>query len=160
MKYSKQRIIVILALLSLPASVYAAAQKCGEHVSLAKLIANPDAYHGKALRIAAHVTIEFENMTACPSEINTQMPHCLWLNIDDGPFKTDQDYARYQSKRLIWERFNHHSVVIHATFDKIEKGHFSMWPGGLKTVTAVTGKQGGWSFVTNTSVPRTKCQGP
>jgi hypothetical protein len=48
--------------------------ECGGHVSLAKLIADPDAYHGKALRVVAYATIEFD---ACPSENETQMKSCL-----------------------------------------------------------------------------------
>lgn len=127
--------------------------ECSKPLSLAKLIANPNAYHGKALCVVAHVTIDFENMTACPSENETKMKRCLWLTIDDGPHKTDQDYARYESKLQAWQQFNRQTVVIRATFNKSEKGHFSMWPGGLGKVTAVSGKQGGWSFTANAAVP-------
>ena len=92
--------ILPTALLCAACSALAAApdRECGERVSLAGLISNPDAFHGKALWVVAHVTIDFENMTACPSEKETQTKSCLWLDIDDGPYKGDQDYARYQSK--------------------------------------------------------------
>jgi tetratricopeptide (TPR) repeat protein len=126
---------------------------------LAGLIANPDAYHGKALWVVAHVTIDFENMTACPSENETQAKSCLWLDIDDGPYNTDQDYARYQSKLQIWNRFNLQTVAIRATFDKNLKGHLSMWPAGLRNVTEVSGHQDGWTFTSNAAVPRTACVG-
>lgn len=126
--------------------------KCGERVSLAKLIANPDKYHGKAMWVVAHITIDFENMTACPSENETQMNSCLWLNIDDGSYKTEQDYPRYEAMLQNWKRFDRQTVAIHATFDKGEKGHFSMWPGGLRNVTEVSGHQEGWSFATNAAV--------
>ena len=133
-------------------------QKCEEPVSLAQLIGNPDAYHGKALWVVAHVTIEFENMTACPSATATQMKQCLWLQIDDGPYNTDQDYARYQSKRNVWEQYGHQTVAIHTTFDKTERGHFSMWPGGLRRVTEMSGSRNGWRFTANAIVPRAACQ--
>lgn len=134
-------------------------QECGERASLAALIANPDAFHGKALWVIAHATIDFENMTACPSENETQAGSCLWLNVDDGPFQTDQDYVRYQSKLQIWRQFNLQTVAIRATFDKTETGHFGMWPGGLDNVMEVSGHGGGWNFTSNAAVPRTACVG-
>lgn len=105
---------------------------------LAALIADPEAYHGKAVSVVAYVTIEFENMTACASEDETAITACLWLNIDDGPFRTDADYARYQSKLRDWQRFNRRTVIFRATFDKTERGHFSMWPGGFGSVRDVS----------------------
>jgi len=151
--------IAVVGLLCTTASVLAAApsHECDERVSLAELIANPDAYHGKASWVVAHATIDFENMTACPSENETQARSCLWLNIDDGPYNTDLDYARYQSKRRRWEQFNLQTIAIHATFDKTLKGHFSMSPAGFRNVTEVSGHQGGWSFTSNAAVPRTAC---
>jgi tetratricopeptide (TPR) repeat protein len=152
---------LLIASLCATTSVLAAplASECGEPVPLARLIANPDAYHGKALWVVAEVTIEFENMTACPSKQVTQdrYKNCLWLTIDDGPHNTDQDYARYQSKLKTWERFNLQTVAIRATFDKSLKGHFSMWPGGLRNVSEMLGHEGGWNFTTNKAMPRSAC---
>jgi len=151
---------LLVALLCTTASLWAAAdQDCVQRVPLANLIANPDAYHGKTLWVVASVTIDFENMTACPSATETQTKRCLWLDIDDGPYKTDQDYARYESKLQTWKRFNLQTVAIRATFDKSLRGHFNMWPGGLRNVTEMSGHQDGWSFATNAAVPRTACVG-
>lgn len=88
-----------------PALGAAATPECGESVTLAELIARPDAHHGKTVRVWAYVTIDFENMTACPSEDESRMSHCLWLVIDDGPHRTDADFARYQSKLRTWARY-------------------------------------------------------
>jgi len=155
------RRILLLTLWCATVPVMAAAPdpECGEHVSLAGLIANPAAYHGKALWVLAYVTIDFENMTACPSETETQAKNCLWLAIDGGPYKTDQDYARYESRLQRWKRFNLQTVAIRATFDKTVKGHFSLWPGGLRNVTEVSGAKDGWNFTANTAMPRTACVG-
>ena len=135
--------------------------ECPEPVPLDKLIANPDTYHGKALWVVAHVTIDFENMTACPSGKETQSKYknCLWLNIDDGPHKTDQDYARHQSKLQIWQQFNLQTVAIRATFDKTLKGHFNLWPGGLTNITQISAYEGGWDFAANVAVLRDICVG-
>lgn len=135
--------ILLLASCCLTTAVLAAPNPaCGEQVSLGKLVANPAAYHGKALRVMAYITIDFENMTACPSANETQMKNCLWINIDDGSYKTDQDYPRYEAMLQNWKRFDRQTVAILAIFDKDEKGHFSMWPGGLRNVTEVSGTTG------------------
>lgn len=133
--------------------------ECGEHVPLPKMITEPDAYHGKTLWVVADVTIDFENMTACPSEKQTQSKHkiCLWLNIDDGPHTTDRDHARYQSKLKIWQQFNFQTIAIHATFDKTLKGHFNMWPGALTNITLISGHEGGWDFATNVAILHHPC---
>ena len=152
--------ILFVASWCLATSVLAAPDPtCGEPVPLTKLIAKPDQYHGKEVLIIAHVTIDFENMTACPSENETQMKSCLWLDISDGSYKTDQDNARYEATLQKWKQFDLQTVALHATFDKDKKGHFSMWPGELRNVTEVSGSQEGWSFATNAAVPHTACAG-
>lgn len=139
--------------LTIPA-LAAPATECGERVPLAKLIASPDKYHGKALWVVAHITIDFENMTACPFENETQMKNCLWLDIVDGPYKTEQEYTRYETRLQKWKQFDRQTVAIHATFDNGKKGHFSMWPGTLKQVTEVSGRKEDWSFATSAAVSR------
>ncbi len=130
---------------------------CGEPVPLAQLIANPDAHHGKTMWIVADVTVEFENMTACVPGKPKDRKNCLWLTVDDGPYKTDQDYARYQSKLKTWQAYSYQTVAIQATFDKSSTGHFGMWPGGLRSVAEVLGYEGGWNFSTRAAVPRGAC---
>ena len=50
--------ILLTVLLCVTTSVLAAPNpECGEHAPLAKLIANPDAYHGKALWVVAYVLL-------------------------------------------------------------------------------------------------------
>jgi hypothetical protein len=131
--------ILLATLLYSNATVLTAApeQECPDHETLAKLITNPDTYHDKSVWVVAYTTIEFEYMTACPSENDTEIQNCLWLNIDDGPYKTDEDYARYESKLQTWQQFHRETVAIRATFDKTLNGHFSMWPGTLRNVTEV-----------------------
>jgi hypothetical protein len=157
---NRSMVLLFAALSCASATAFAARDAaCGERVPLAALIANPDAYHGKALWVVAHATIDFENMTACPSANDTEIRNCLWLDIDDGPYKTDQDYARYLAKRHRWDRFNRETVAIRATFDRTLKGHMSLWPGGLRRVAEVSGSQVGWNFISSSAVPRTACAG-
>lgn len=131
---------------------------CPERTTLAALIANPKAFHGKAVSITAYVTIEFENMKACPSENETGIGDCLWLMIDDGPYKTDANYARYQMKLQKWQPLSRQTLTLDASFDLNERGHFSMWPGGLVKVTRVAGRGGVWNFGAKTSLPNAACQ--
>jgi hypothetical protein len=147
----------ILLLVVLSARAAAVAADCGANASLASLIADAGQYHGKAVRVVAHVTIEFENMTVCPSANETQMAQCLWLAIDDGPYRSEADYGRYQAKLQIWKRFHRRTVVVDARFDKTLKGHFSMWPAGLGRVKAVSGSPGAWDFSADPARPRRRC---
>lgn len=155
--------ILLIASLCITTSVLAAVPplECGERVPLAKMIAEPDAYHGKKLWVVATITIDFENMTACPSEKQTQSTYesCLWLNVDDGPHTTDRDYARYESKLKIWKQYNLQTVALRATFDKALKGHFGMWPGGLRDITQISAHEGGWDFAANVAILRDLCVG-
>lgn len=151
---------VLTTLLCVVFPVWASGQntECGETVLLEKLIANPDTYQGKTVWVRAYVSIDFENMTACPPEKDSMIEHCLWLDIAGGSYDENQDYVRYESKLKIWQqRYNYQTVAIRATFDKTLKGHFSMWPGGLKDVTEVQGSEHGWSFSKNATVPRSSC---
>jgi len=148
------RILFLASCCLTPQLLAAPATECGERVSLAKLVANPDKYHGKALWVTAHITIDFENMTACPSGTEARYERCLWLDIDDGSYKTEQDYPRYAAMLQNWKHFDRQTVAIHATFDKGEKGHFSMWPGSLRQVTEVSGRKKSWSFAASAAVSR------
>lgn len=159
----RKRIAVALPAMMLGAAapaLEAAEQGCGEAVNVAALVANPAAYHGKALWVVAHVTIDFENMTACPSEKDTRTERCLWLQIDSPGTTTGAEndrYERYQARRAVWNRYNLQTVAVRATFDRNERGHFSMWPGGLGNVTEVANHQGGWNFAAGAAVARTSC---
>lgn len=157
-KLIRSGLFLFLALLSVTYPVLAApVEKCGESVPVERLIASPGAYHGKALWVVADVTVEFENMTACTPGKVKDRKNCLWLTIDDGPHKTERDHARYQAKLQTWQGYNLQTVAIRATFDKTSKGHFSMYPGGLRSVTEMMGYEGGWNFSTHSAVPRNAC---
>lgn len=147
-----------LLLATAPAALAAPTAGCPGRTTLAALIADPQAFHGKPVSITAYVTIEFENMKACPSANETEISRCLWLMIDDGPFRSDADYARYQLKLQTWQPLSRETVTLDATFDQNEKGHFSMWPGGLVKVTGVAGRGGVWNFGAQPSAPIAACQ--
>lgn len=147
-----------LLLATATAALAAPTPGCPDRTTLAALIANPKTFHGKPVSITAYVTIEFENMKACPSENETEISRCLWLIIDDGPHRSDADYARYQSKLQTWTPLSREILTLDATFDQNEKGHFSMWPGGLVKVTRVAGRNGVRNFGTKPSAPNAACQ--
>ena len=138
-------------------TVTAADPVCGEVASVAQLLAKPAAYDGKTVWVVAQVTIDFENMTACPANAQTGTQRCLWLDLDEGPHKTDRDYARYESKLRAWQPFNLQTVAVRARFDKTLKGHLGLWPAGLTNIVEVAGHEAGWNFSANAAVPRTAC---
>ena len=140
-------------------SVAAQSAECDQRVPLADLISSPSRYEGKPLWVVAHVTIQFENMTACSSASETQAKNCLWLAIDDGPHQADRDYARYQSKLRHWMVFDGQTVAIHARLKQGASGHFGMWPGELASISELSGYKGGWSFADNTVAAPNDCVG-
>ena len=150
---------LLLALACVIAPAQAAPARCDDRVTPAALLANPDHYDGKAVWVVATATIEFENMTACPPDTDANAGSCLWLDIDDGPYASDQDFARYEAKRQAWLRYNRKTVAIHATFDKTITGHLGGSPAGLRGVTEVSGRKDGWNFVTHSAEPRSACAG-
>lgn len=147
-----------LLLVTTTAALAAPTPACHDRTTLAALIAAPQVFHGKAVSITAYVTIEFENMKACPSENETEIGRCLWLKIDDGPYKSDADYARYELKLQTWQPLSRQIVTLDASFDRNERGHFSMWPGGLVKVTRVAGRGGVWNFGAKPAAPNAACQ--
>src|ERR1044071_26635 len=49
-------------------------------VTLGELLAVPEKFHGKPVRVAGFVTLKFEGNTIC--ENNTPAAGCLWLDVE------------------------------------------------------------------------------
>jgi tetratricopeptide (TPR) repeat protein len=130
---------------------------CDPLVSVPELIADPGAFDGKRIWVVAMIFTGYENRSACPSADDKQTGHCLWVDVDAGPLKSDQDFADYRAREATLERFSEQAVALHATFDRNETGHLGMWPGGLRHVTELAGREGGWSFAEDGATPRHAC---
>lgn len=90
-------------------------------VSLIQLIANPDVYHGKRVRLIGFCHFEFEgNALYLHKEDfdNHILQNAVWLDADMNKFgKTNNMY-----------------VVVEAVFDGNAKGHKGLFSGMLRDV--------------------------
>jgi len=128
----------------------------GEKVSLINLIATPERYHGKVVFVSVYATIGLENMSLCPSNQVLTSKDCLWLDIDSGPFETDQDLKRYIEREKLWKQFHRQVVSLRGTFNKENTGHFGGWSGGIEKVTEVYGEHLDIDFSSNPPLQRTR----
>ena len=128
---------ILLALSFTAISASAACEESSQHVSLYRLIANPDEFHGKKVYVTGFVRIGLENMSICPSRHALSYKDCLWLRIDEGEYETQADMVRFDRANRKWRQFNRQVVSVRATFDKNETGHFGLWSGGLTHIVQV-----------------------
>lgn len=125
------------SLLAIPQSFAEDKTEPSEWVSLVNLIATPDKYHDKKVFFSAYVTVEFENMSLCMMENSLSSKDCLWLDIDSGPFDSEEDLKRYNGIEAVWLLANRQVASIHGTFNKNDTGHLGGWSGAIKNVTHV-----------------------
>jgi hypothetical protein len=90
-------------------------------VSLLQLIARPEQYNGKRVRVIGFCHLEFEG---------------------NGLYVHGEDYERAIYKNGIWldvgpekQGFSDEYVLVEGTFDARMKGHLSLFSGSLRAVT-------------------------
>jgi len=76
-------------------------------VSMVALLANPDAYHGKHIRVVAAINLDFEsNMLCLHSEdvLKGIDKNCIWTNFEENTLKKSQvDFSRLENNYVIAE---------------------------------------------------------
>lgn len=90
-------------------------------VSIIDLIARPAAFHGKRVRIIGYAHFEFEG---------------------NGLYLSREDWRRGILRNGLWleppperpDSLNDRYVLVEATFDAMQAGHFGMWSGSLEKV--------------------------
>ena len=95
-------------------------------VSIINLIATPEKYHGKIVRVIGVGNLEFEGNAIYLSRDDYKYVSNNGLWIELGGSATPYDEAK---------KFNGKYVIIEGTFDKNDKGHFDMWSGSIKEIT-------------------------
>ena len=97
--------------------------------SLVELIARPEAFDGKRVRVIGFVNFEFEGNGIYLSELdwrNSIYKNGLWI---DPPARFETDSGSSASTP------NQRYVLVEATFRAGRAGHFGMWSGTLERVT-------------------------
>jgi len=95
-------------------------------LSIINLIATPEKYHGKVVRVIGVGNLEFEGNAVYLSREDFKYVSNNGLWIELGEKATPYNEAK---------KFNGKYVIIEGTFDKNDTGHFGMWSGSIKKIT-------------------------
>lgn len=96
-------------------------------VSIVRLIANPQAHHGKAVRVVGFARITFEGNAVYLHQDDYRhfiTKNALWLAV---PKKEQRKYMEYDQKY----------VLIEGTFDADDTGHLGSYSGAIKNIDRV-----------------------
>jgi hypothetical protein len=102
-----------------------------ESVSLIRLIANPERYHGKKVRVIGFARLQFEGSGVYVHEDDYRhgiTRNGLWL----GSFASRQGR---QPTDPISIKGNDKYAIVEGTFDMNNHGHRGMWSGAITNVT-------------------------
>ena len=121
-------------------------EKWPEDLSLINLIATPERYDGHLVSVTGHVTVRLEDMSICFAKVTYSGKDCIWINIDSGPFETQDDIKRLDKRMKILNQFNGKTAVIVARFDQKNKGHLRQWSGALTDIVRIYGKNKDYTF--------------
>jgi len=95
-------------------------------VSVARILARPEAYDGKVVRIVGFLNIEFEGDAIYASEEayrHRLIPDAIWVDVP-------KDLADRR------EAYQRRYVILEGTFDANAHGHMGMFPGSLRKISS------------------------
>lgn len=97
-------------------------------ISLINLIATPEKFHNKKVRVIGAGRLEFEGNAICLSKDDIAYRisrNCLWINIDPETIRATQEKL---------EEFNGKYVLIEGVFNAENTGHMGMNSGGIENI--------------------------
>ena len=97
-------------------------------VSLISLIATPEKYHNKKVRVIGAGRLEFEGNAICLSKddlVYGISRNCLWTNVDPESIRSTKEKL---------EEFNDKYVLIEGVFNSENTGHMGMNSGGIENI--------------------------
>lgn len=94
-------------------------------VSMVQLIANPEQYDGKPIRLIAFLNLEFEGNALYLHREDFEksiLSNAVWISLDDQQMRTSRRLSRGY-------------VLVEGIFDAKDRGHFGMFSGSIQRVT-------------------------
>lgn len=128
----RRKVIVVLVGSALVAGIclaFGTVNRKVTTVSLIQLIANPDKYHGKPVRVIGVARIEFEGNGIWFTKEHYKhrvYKNSLWI---------EPDYKALGATPKQLKEFNGKYVLMEGIFNKDDKGHMGMNSGALEKVT-------------------------
>lgn len=92
-------------------------------LSLVNLIATPEKYDGKTVRVFGYLRLDFEGRAIYlhkEDHFNSLYKNGLWVNFRKGALKDEEMRA-----------LNGHHVMLEGTFDSTRNGHMDLWSGTI-----------------------------
>lgn len=102
-----------------------------ESVSLVALIARPELYEGRSVRVIGAFRLEFEGDAVClHSEdiVKRISDNCLWVSLD---------YAKLNANPEELEALSGGHALLEGTFTSKRRGHFGMYSGSIENIWRV-----------------------
>lgn len=95
-------------------------------VSVIQLIANPEKYHGKTVRVIGVGNLEFEGncISLSKEDLYYGVGNSIWIELGEGA-------PSYQQA----QQYNGEYVIVEGVFDKDDCGHFDMFHGSIKNIS-------------------------
>jgi hypothetical protein len=112
-----------VALPSVPAELLASPQPDAERVSLARVLATPEALHGKPVKLGGFAHVEFEGSYLCLHRDDVQyriVTNCIWLDV---PLRPET------------EAVNDQYVAVVGVIDAKSRGHMGMFQAAVTEVS-------------------------
>ena len=102
------------------------ANQLAEDVTMIELIANPEKYHGRLVRVIGVGNLEFEG-------------NCIALSLDDlQNFTGNVIWIELGNRAISYEdakQYNGEYVIVEGFFDQYDCGHMDMFCGSIKDVS-------------------------
>lgn len=97
--------------------------------SIINLIATPEKYHNKRVRVIGFLNLDFEGNAIYIHKEDYRKSiskNGLWVTFTDESWK-----------KIKKHRYNKSYFIIEGTFDKTSFGHMGLWSGTIKDITRI-----------------------
>lgn len=98
-------------------------------VSMIQLIANPQQYDGKPIRVIAFLNLEFEGNALYLHREDFDrsiVSNAVWISLEDDQVRTSR-------------KLSGGYVLVEGIFSAKDRGHFGMFSGSIQQVTRIQG---------------------
>jgi hypothetical protein len=127
-----------LFLLSLFAASLAFADQEFADASLIQLLATPEKFTGKRVRVSGYLRVKFEGNALYLSKDAADYiisEHALWTDYAEHPSLEPANPTKGKQPKLA--DFDARFVLIEGTFDALQRGHMGMFGGTIRDITRV-----------------------
>jgi hypothetical protein len=123
-RYDMKLFLAVCMVVSVLLAVSARAEE-PKNVTMIQLLANPEKFDGKVIRVIGFLRIEFEGNVLYPHREdyeNSILGNGIWVDVTPE--------MRKETKSI-----NMHYVIMEGIFSATEHGHEGAWSGSLKKIS-------------------------